>query len=180
MNSVAVSPNPLGDVAVTADDPAKVASPATITGRAPRRSTSQPDTGASANIPRVCAESIVPISSRCAPCMCIDSGAAVMTATITTWATTMVAAADRTALLRNTLGRPAAAVRTGRIRGAPIAATRAPSTAMAASRNGPVMGENPAVVAASWAGIISNGPLTAPTVPAQITEPIATPRRSGG
>ncbi len=171
-----MSAGPLGDVAAKAADPASVTSPATITGRAPSRSSNQPDTGARANMPRVCAESIVPIVPRCAPCMCIDSGAAVMTATITTCAVTIVAAAERTALLRNTLGRPAATVRAGRVRGAPIAASSAPRQASAASRNGPAMGERPARIAAFCAGIMSSGPPTAPAVPAQITEPIGTPR----
>ena len=75
---------PSGDVATNAAEAASVASPATITARLPTRSTSRPDSGASANMPSVCAESIEPIAARSRPCSCIERGAAVITATITT------------------------------------------------------------------------------------------------
>jgi len=103
-----MSENPSGDVATNAAEPASVASPATMTARLPNWSTSRPDSGASANMPSVCAESIVPIAARSWPCSCIDRGAAVITATITTCAVTIVAAAERTGADRNTDVRSAA------------------------------------------------------------------------
>ena len=97
-----MSETPSGDVATNAAEQASVTSPATMTARLPIRSTSRPDSGASANMPSVCAESIVPIAAKSWPCSCIDSGAAVITATITTCAVTIVAAAERTGADRNT------------------------------------------------------------------------------
>ena len=175
-----MSANPSGDVATNAAEPASVASPATMTARLPIRSTSRPDSGASANMPSVCAESIVPIAARSWPCSCIDSGAAVITATMTTCAVTIVAAADRTRADRNTGVRSVVGVPVCRVRGAAMDASSAPSVASAASANGPVIGVSPRAAAARCAGMSSSGPPTAPMAPAQISEPIALPRRCGG
>lgn len=90
---------PLGEPATNAAEPARVARPAAMTARAPSRSSNHPESGASANIPNVCADSIAPIAPRSAPCICIDRGAAVMTATITTCAVIIVAPAVRLAAL---------------------------------------------------------------------------------
>jgi len=175
-----MSENPSGDVATNAAEPASVASPATMTARLPNWSTSRPDSGASANMPSVCAESIVPIAARSWPCSCIDRGAAVITATITTCAVTIVAAAERTEADRNTDVRSAAGAPVCRARGAASDASNAPTVASAASTNGPVIGVQPIAAAARCDGMSSNGPPTAPMAPAQISEPIAVPRRSGG
>jgi hypothetical protein len=104
--------------------------------------------------------------------MCIDSGAAVMTATMTTCAVIIVAAAVRLAVPR-----PEVAV--GRVGRVDVATSSAPRAATRANANGPVIGSWPAAAAVCWAGIMSSGPPTAPTVPAQTTAPIAVPGRSG-
>lgn len=131
---------PLGESATNAAEPASVASPAAMTTRAPNRSTSRPDNGASANIPNVCAESIAPTAPRSAPCICIDSGAAVMTATMTSCAVIIVAAAVRLAARW-----PEAAV--GRVGRVAAAASSAPTAATRASTNGPLIGSWPCVAA---------------------------------
>jgi hypothetical protein len=143
-----------------------------MTMRAPNRSSSHPESGASANIPNVCAESISPTAPRSAPCMCIDSGAAVMTATMTSCAVIIVAAAVR-------LAAPWPEATAGRVGRVAAATSSAPRAATSANTNGPVIGSWPSVAAMCWAGIMSSGPPTAPTVPAQTTAPIAVPGRSG-
>jgi hypothetical protein len=143
-----------------------------MTERAPNRSSSHPDSGASANIPNVCAESIAPIAPRSAPCMCIDSGAAVMTATMTSCAVIIVAAAVRPPA-------PEPATGVGLVGRAAVETSSAPRAATRAKTNGPAIGSWPVVAAMCWAGIMSSGPPTAPAVPAQTIAPIAVPGRSG-
>ena len=70
-----------------------VSRPPSMTGREPCRSSSLPVSGDSANIPAVCADRVIPTAPSPWPFMCIASGAAVMTATITTWPVTITASA---------------------------------------------------------------------------------------
>ena len=92
-----ISPPSAGAAAAISAAMPSVAEPRKIVGTAPNRSVSQPDSGDSANMPSVCADSTIPTSPSEWPCSVMWSGVIVMIRTITVWLTTsaMIAANTR-------------------------------------------------------------------------------------
>ncbi|GAA1343136.1 hypothetical protein GCM10009635_58420 [Actinocatenispora thailandica] len=161
---------------------ASVARPAATTVRPPNRSASRPDTGANANMPNVCADTTRPTTPIDCPCRCIDSGAAVITAVITTWAVSIAASASRTSGRTSTVrSGPAAGTGSSGVAAGRRATSRNATTATpkqpSARAKAPVNGAQPEAPAARVDGPSSSGPPTAPTVPAHTTAPRAVPRR---
>ena len=167
--------------------------PAPIMGTAPTRSTTLPTSGANANMPRVCAEMMLPTRARSKPLFSTWIGVAVMIRTITSWPMTIAASANCTGRRENTtLAAGGTSVRfspkitsstTASIDGSGRKATRnrarASDIATEPARYPPAYSDVPISVAIRPAGSRSRGPTTAPIVPAHTTRLNALPRRSG-